>query len=402
MRKMTKFLILGIMLLSLAVFTNDYGATSSVVAQSSDRPVVLIDLAHGNSHAGYGNEEMFVSLLLDWGYDVIIIGNDDAGSYVITDTLLEDVDVLILNGLYSGSWSTAEMTAIADWFNNNENKAIWASGDSDYDGTNLCTSIDDVLDECGSSIFVEPGEVQDAVQNIGDAGYRPANNGTDAYESGASEIIDSINGLDVDIPWFMHGPTNVVGRNGTTMVGLENGTLPDNVEVVLRYNGSATYTQNKLPTGWEFHAIDSTNEHGFVAMASQDMAGDNGTGKIVAAGEAMWNGYKGMIGWNGTGYYEEKGNLVNNMFIVNATMEWLAPRGTGTGSLMKYVEVTNTETVTETSNVTVTEEVTATTKMEYTATTTVETTKDDSDGFGLIIAVTSLSLVAIFLIRRRK
>jgi carbohydrate-binding DOMON domain-containing protein len=142
----------------------------------------------------------------------------------------------------------------------------------------------------------------------------------------------------------------------------------------------------------------------------------------MVSGETTWSDYKGMFGWNGTLYIEEKKNHCDNWLLTNNTMEWFAPRGApNSGMIKQYVSITitNTQTVTTTltetetetsisnntivSTVVTTQQITATTNVVATATQTVTTTKSDSDGFGMIIGISSILSMALVLgLKRRK
>jgi hypothetical protein len=412
MKNTMKLLILTLIVLGMCVNIDTSTPTQAKVRAFGDNPVVLIDAAHINTFEKPANTKL-IAQLMAWGYDVIVVGDDsttDSGS--ITSTLLAEADILLLLPCSLGNRSIAEFSVISDWFAT-PNKCIWVTGDSNFASSNTQNiNGNAVLEAVNSSIFLETGTVADSKCNIGKADYRPKAvhfNTSSPLTTGFDHsgqylpLLNTTAGTNNMDGLLLHGPTAVIGYNGTDYIPLENETAfpkPANVQIIAQFNETAVYTSNTAPVGYEAHELDTSDA--FVAVAIQEFAGQNATGKIMVSGETVWSAYKGMFGWNGSLYIEEKKNHCDNWFLTNNTMEWFAPRGVANSGMLKhFVSITQTVTVTETE--TSINNVTATTNVIATATTTVTTTKSDSDGFGMIIGITSIvALTVVMSLRRRK
>ena len=257
MKSKVTYIFLAVMLLGLTVSTSSTLKTTNVTADTrvfTPGDTFLLDIGHDQTHSYDYNA--LTAYLVETGFDVVVLGTGDAGSGVYTDDILSSVDAVLLPGPYSasGAYTADELAAFTAWWALG-NKSIWVGGDSDYASNNEpVVQANAVLDAIGSSIYLEQGYVDDPICNIAGGSYRPL--AIDFEEHAITEGVGTYGVL-------MHGPTSVMGLNGSTYVPLEleNSTLwPNDVWPLVYANDSAYYNRNTGPTAENYvvHDIDRT------------------------------------------------------------------------------------------------------------------------------------------------
>jgi hypothetical protein len=226
--------------------------------------------------------------------DTDLKGDLEAAGYTVVwamgglnDTILTDVDGLIIGGIYGSSngFAQAEIDAVADWFNAG-NKYMWVGSDSDYSGyTYINDNASAILAAVGSHVYPEPISISDSESNC-NASYRPVANetSTDAY---VADIVAGVSQI------LMHGPTCLYGSttgDGAGAVDLRTTTIA-NVYPVLYYSAAATIGDSDT-TAPLAHSDGDTGS--FVAMTVEAYAGTAGTGVLMVAGASPYGDYKPM------------------------------------------------------------------------------------------------------------
>lgn len=282
----------------------------------------------------YGSDyEAFIDKLGDWGYTVVE-HNSTAGDY--TSTVLSDADVLIMPYI-SSNLTAASITAIDTWFATGD-KNLWVAGDSDYSDTEgeKAARCNAILEEVGSSIFVEATSIDSPTVNFG-ADYRLKAT-VYATTTEAAKILESAPHTAAEF----HGTTAVIGKaaNGT-YIAIED-EQPADVEWVVKAAPSAIVDKESAASGSIYGIHEQGTEGSFVMLAVQTFTNGN---KIVVSGENIFSSYKHM--------FEDPGEYSipqDDAYIVYNTMLWFTGNARDT-TAPKITGVTET-TLTEANNFT--------------------------------------------------
>ena len=284
-----------------------------VEVRAAGTGTIMFDCYHGqfSSYINETYDRYLQGNLTALGYDVVWSNES------FTSTVLADVDGLIIGAQYGEDkqFTTAEITAIGDWFNAG-NKFLWIGNDADFGGMYYSIyNMTAILEACGSHVYPEQTDVEDAGSCCG-AAYRTVANatGTDAYIADCVADVTHI---------LMHGPTIVYGctsgvANDSTAVALEATSVP-NVYPLLYFGPGAVIADTDLidPVA---HATDATGP--FVPCTAESYAGDAKTGVIVVSGADPYGDYAPM---NAETY---KNVTLSGHLFVKQTIDWamnLAP-----------------------------------------------------------------------------
>lgn len=276
-KKTLTALVVAVLVISIFTFA------TPVAAQDTDKGIIVFDYSHGQ-HSNYVEylDEYLDGNLTAMGYEVVWATGG------LNDSILADAEGLILGCADNEIFTTAEVTAVADWFNAG-NKFLWVSGDSDFAGPAPNNNMTLILEAVNSHVYLEPTAVEDTVSNCG-SGYRPVANTTsdDAF------VADMVAGVDKVL---MHGPTLLYGSNAATgaadatPVALETTDIAD-VYPVLYYGAGAVITD---ADDVEPIAHDDNDVGAFVAVTYEANAGDANTGAIVVSGASPYGDYQPMF-----------------------------------------------------------------------------------------------------------
>ena len=387
MNKKIKFAFLAVFLFGMVLSSNSTLTTANATAEArvfTPGGTFLLDIGHDNTHSYDYNA--LTAYLIESGFDVVVLGTGDAGSGVFTADVLADVDAMLLPAPFSssGAYTAAELAAVEAWWATG-NKSAWIGGDSDYGpNNNPVIQGNAMLETLGASIYLETGYVDDPDCNIDGGTYRPL-----ATNFATHDLTTDVgpNGV------LFHGPVPVMGYNGTDYVALEDpANVPANVEVIVQANETAYYNKLGGLEGYEVHEISTYGN--FCLFAVEEFPADDN--RIVVSGEAIFTEWKGMFpAWNGTHYIEEKGYVVDNFYLINNTLHWMAtPGGYPGGLYYEFSPATVTSTVTNEVNVTV-----VVTEIESVIETTTET---EAPGFLAFVAILPLVGIGYLFVRRRR
>lgn len=273
---------------------------------------IVFDLSHGQDYNGIHaiEDPRLQANLTAMGYTVVWAKGG------LNSTILTNATGLVIGAIYgtSKSFSAAEFSAIAKWFNSG-NKFIWICGDSDFAGWNYINgNMSKILDSIGSHVYLEPTSVEDPKSNCASA-YRAVANktSTDPY---VASLVTGVTKV------LMHGPTCVygstVGHVNSSAVSLENTTIA-NVYPVLYYGASAHIVDADIirPVAHYQGQVGS-----FTAMSVEINAGGNKTGIIAVSGANPYADYQPMYD---SSY---KNVTLTGYNLVKQTIDWamkLAP-----------------------------------------------------------------------------
>ncbi len=244
---------------------------------------IVFDYGHGQKNINLANttDQWLSDNLTAMGYTVVF---DEDG---ITAADLDDAVGFVAGSIYgdSNGYTSAEINAIADWFNAGK-KFMWIGYDSDYSGAYINNNMTAILEAVGSHVYGEPLSVEDPYSSAA-APYRAIANvtGTDPF---IADIVEGVGKI------LMHGPTclygSTTGAEGEGVVALETQSI-NNVYVLLRFGGSATIVNNDLIDGYAHQEGDKGS---FVAATLEIGAGDAGNGVLVVSGASPYGDYRPM------------------------------------------------------------------------------------------------------------
>lgn len=181
---------------------------------------------------------------------------------------------------YTQEYTSAELAAIADWFDEG-GKALWVAGDSDYgdDGPPRQSNANKLLEAVGSKLRIESAAVEDPVSNAGRP-YRVLG----LSEKCDTEVSFLVEGV---ARALFHGPAPVVCYVGGEYVRLEE----ERVENVYRimWTTSEGVIVNHNPPEPEAHGVGDTGS--FVLMAIEVIPEKECV--VIATGDAPFDHYTG-------------------------------------------------------------------------------------------------------------
>ncbi|RDE13722.1 MAG: hypothetical protein C4K49_08295 [Candidatus Thorarchaeota archaeon] len=309
-------------MLILAALFGSYLA-APVPVRAAGTGTIVFDLSHGQYKATIFNttDLWLTGNLTQMGYTVVWAKGG------INASILENAVAFIAGSIYgvTKGYSTAELTAITDWFNTGK-KFMWIGYDSDFGGyTYINDNMTAILDGVDSHVYGEPTAVADPISCTG-ASYRVVANGT-STNSYVASIVANVNKV------LMHGPTLVYGSNSTTPshstapVALETTTIT-NVYPLLYYGGNATILDSDA-TPPIAHADGAKGK--FVAATLEINAGTAKTGVLVVSGASPYGDYQPMYS---DAYY---GVALNGYNLVKQAIDFGINTATAVDMTLTYV-----------------------------------------------------------------
>lgn len=296
--------IIAIFLFSMSNIKVEGYATEITVSYAN----VIVDISRGAFHTEFNNFEGNMSLAgntVEINLDPITDLNDTSGFFISQPdsgyTLAEKE--VILNFLKLG------------------NRTLFVTSDSDHGGYFTTLYANDLLNSLNSSLRLGSDSIADSVYNDG-ASYR-----TIATEYGNGTIAN-ITKQDCLAGIVLHGPSSVLGYNGTDIIDLRTEKLP-NVEVLVHHSEHAiSFDSDVSETIYDYYTI-SPIQGLFPVVASEKIVFDDVASYIIVAGEVIFADYKYMYDqytetgvYNGGIHYGQMfvDNLVS-FFLANATFE---------------------------------------------------------------------------------
>ncbi|MHA1638068.1 MAG: hypothetical protein ACTSUO_06870 [Candidatus Thorarchaeota archaeon] len=310
---------LVVAVLVVSIFT----VTTPVAAQTEAKTIVF-DYSHGqhSSSVEYLDEYLDGNLTA-LGYEVVWATGG------LNASILANADALVIGAVYNALFTTAEITAISDWFNAG-GKFMWVGGDSDYGGnTYINNNMTLILEAVNSHVYLEPTSVEDSVSCCG-SGYRAVANGTstDAF------VADAVVGIDAVL---MHGPTLLYGSNADTGTAAASPVALETVEIadvfpLLYYGAGAVVTDGDIV---DPIAHDDGDVGAFVAVTYEANAGLANTGALVVSGASPYGDYRPMYA---DAYYDV--DLDGHTFVLQLISFGLAmPMAPSTVTMLMIVAI---------------------------------------------------------------
>ncbi len=228
----------------------------------------------------------------NYGYEVVTSVGE------MNTSILEGIDVLIVNGVDYINDTKGELDVIVDWFNEASGRALWLASDSDYGGywypwgtTAEPVGVNHIVIEIEGHIFVQDDAIIDAGMNDG-AGYRPICNVDNTIDSPANKITKDV----VNTSW--HGPTCVVPYSSVTTAGV--GTVAnyndiENCQWVVNTSVTSEIQDQDFDDDdkWEGYP---TGENSSKSMLAIEWNLGDSKNKLAVMGESFFSNYKNMYG----------------------------------------------------------------------------------------------------------
>ena len=313
---MSKKIFIG--LVTMILFMVSALATITTIQSSAADSglVVAIDMGHGGYHAT--DVKNFLGNLTTWGYTAKNI------TTTFTADSLSGVDVLItFPPDVNHTFSTAEKTAVADWFNSG-NKGLWATGDSDFSDPEgkVAAGLNAILEAVNSQVLTEQGSIESDLQAGTNAPYRVR---APIYNSNELYVTNNFLSGATNHEMFIHGPTSLIGVKDSSYVAIEGNEAyfqDHNVFWIARCVNNATYhsTETRASAdGLKYQVHEDSSQSDFIGFTVERFAGTAKTSKIVVTSEAIMSDYKSMFN-----NWDEKLNPQDNHDLVKNTLAWFA------------------------------------------------------------------------------
>lgn len=263
---------------------------------------VKIDISRGAFHDEFysfeGNMTLYQNTV-DINSDIIIDLNSTSGFFISQP---------------DSGYSPAEKEVILNFLKLG-NRTLFVTGDNDYGGYFSTIGANDLLFYLNSSLRLGSDSIEDSVSNAG-AVYRVL-----ANEYGTGELANitkegCLGGC------LMHGPSSVLGYNGTNVIDLRNEAI-SNVEILLQYSeNSFSYDADVSDDIYDYYANHPVQGNHPAVVCERKIYGSN-VSYIIVAGEVNFADYQRMYDQYTEQDYVHYGQMfVNNIvsfFLENAT-----------------------------------------------------------------------------------
>lgn len=282
----------------------NYGVEGYVTSITVSNTNVIIDISRG----AYHNE------FYRFAGNMSLAGNTvEINSNPITD--LNDTSGFFISQPDSG-YTSFEKEVILNFLKLG-NRTLFITGDSDHVGYFDHSYANDLLITLNSSLRLGADSILDPVSNGGVA-YRVLAN---EYGNGSIANItkqDCLGGI------YLHGPTSVLGYNGTDIIDLRTENLL-NVEVLVHYSEHAVSADDDYSETIYDYYSNSPIQGLFPAVVCEEVVFDDKVSYIILAGEVIFSDYKDMYDQFTDTDYDNYGQMfVDNLvsfFLANATFE---------------------------------------------------------------------------------
>jgi hypothetical protein len=300
MRKVA-VVIAAVVLLSLfGIF-----GTPMVSAATTGKPVVAVDLAHGENPKGlldvtYKNQTLTTGILKtitdmkfvyfgDSKYEEEL-GIKSLGQKITYDAL-KGVDVLII-GQPTNPFYPDEVQAIKQWLADGGH-VLWVAGDSDYgSGAKSQQFVDGLLDQLGmTNLRVDLCSVEDPVSNAGGKSYRVVAIVQPSPDTPNKDMITK--GFKNGGKVLEHGPGVVAWVDDSgNWHALSDNSRPKNAYIIVRTTKNGEIVENNAPAANAYQAGD-TGSFPIVAVQIVTPEGKK-PDVIIVSGETPIGGYEPM------------------------------------------------------------------------------------------------------------
>ena len=313
---MNKKTFIGLVTMSLFIVSALASMTITQGAAADSSLTVAIDMGHGGYHST--DVKNFLGNLTSWGYTAKNI------TTTFTADALSGVDVLITFPPDANhTFTDAEKTAVADWFNSG-NKGLWATGDSDFADPEgkVAAGLNAILEAVNSQVLTEQGSIESDLQAGTNAPYRVR---APIYNSNESYVTDNFLTGAANHEMYIHGPAPLIGVKDSSYVAIEGNEAyfqDHNVFWVARCVNNATYHSTEARAsadGLKYQVHEDSSQLDFIGFTVERYAGTAKNSKIVVTSEALMSDYKSMFN-----NIDEKLNPQDNNVLVKNTLAWFA------------------------------------------------------------------------------
>jgi hypothetical protein len=280
------------------------GYTSSPIQShivANDEPITIVfDFSHGQRDY-YGYDYDLKDLLETRGYNVVWANGG------LNSTILENASALILGCVkYGYSYSTSEVTAVSEWFNQG-GKFLWIGGDSDWNDHYIYNQeVYKILESVRSHVYPEQAHLKAKQNVVGNQAANVVANVT-TQNSRFQSIVENITEVLMADGTTLYGSNHQYPNHELNPIDLETHNITD-VYPILFYNPSS-YVRDDFPPPMLVHS--DFQEGAFVAVTLEDNAGCSGNGILVVSGTPIYGEY-GATCW--TDFFGE-GTLDGPIFI---------------------------------------------------------------------------------------
>jgi hypothetical protein len=341
--KKVAILMAALVLLSLfGVF-----ATPMASAATTGKPVIAVDLIHGENPKGllpvtYKNKTLTAGMVETLTQYTFVyfgdtkyedeLGIKDLGGQITYDALKNNnVSILVL-GQPTSPFLPSEIKAIKQWLQDGGH-VLWIAGDSDYgNGAKTQQFVDSLLDQLNiTNLRVDLTSVEDAVSNAGGKSYRVVAFDDPWKDTPKRDVL--VKDLKYGGRILAHGPGVVAWVDGKDGSGnwhpLNTNTKPTETYVIVHSNSSSDITENNAPAGNAYSA-GSTGEFPIIAAQIVKLSGKN-PDVIIVSGETPIGGYEPMWASQYYGVKLDGPTVITNIF--EWSLEMTKKEGTSGGGI---------------------------------------------------------------------
>ncbi len=307
-------------LLAAFVLLSLFGIFATPMASAADtgKPVIAVDLAHGENPKGlldvtYKNKTLTKGMLDTLkNYTFVYFGDTkyedelgikDIGKQITYDALKNNNVSILVIGQPTSPFLPDEIKAIRQWLQEGGH-VLWIAGDSDYgNGAKTQQFVDSILDQLNmTNLRVDLASVEDAVSNAGGKSYRVVAYADPEANTPMRDVL--VKGFEHDGKVLTHGPGVVAWVDNPDGTGnwhpLSSGSSPNEAYILVHSSNNSDITENNAPPANAYQA-GQTGE--FPIVAAQIIKVGDKKDVIIVSGETPIGGYEPM--W-ASQYYDVK------------------------------------------------------------------------------------------------
>ncbi len=305
MKKVAMFLAAVVLLSIFGVF-----ATPMASAAGNRKPVIAVDLAHGENPKGllpvtYKNQTLTAGMIETLTqYTFVYYGDakyaDQLGitqldTKITYETLKKSNVSILVIGQPTSPFLPEEIKAIRQWLEEGGH-VLWIAGDSDYgNGAKTQQFVDSILDQLNmTNLRVDLCSVEDAVSNAGGKSYRVVAYADPDPNTPMRNIL--IKGFEHGGKVLEHGPGVVAWVDNPDGTGkwhpLIKASKPTNAYTLVHSSNNSDIVENNAPAANAYQA-GQTGEFPIVAAQIIKLK-DKKPDVIIVSGETPIGGYEPM------------------------------------------------------------------------------------------------------------
>ncbi|WP_297521070.1 CGP-CTERM sorting domain-containing protein [Thermococcus sp.] len=325
-------------LLAAVVLLSVFGvfATPMASAASTGKPVIAVDLAHGENPKGLTPVTYKNKTLTDGMLDVLTqytfvyigetqyedeLGIKSIGTKITYEALHNNNVTMLVLGQPTSPFLPDEIKAIRKWLLEGGH-VLWIAGDSDYgNGVKTQQFVDSLLDQLNlTNLRVDLCSVEDAVSNAGGKSYRVVAYDDPWKDTPYRSIL--VENLKHDGKILAHGPGVVAWVDNPDGSGawhqLNETSKPKETYVIVHSSNSSDITENNPPAGKAYSAGETGQ---FPIVAAQIINIPNKKPDvIIVSGETPIGGYEPMWTSQYYGVQLDGPQVISNIFKWSLTI----------------------------------------------------------------------------------